>query len=142
MPQRTHAPMSPPQPGEILGPLEVEVTAERVLAYAEASGDHNPIHVDPAFAAATSFGGPIAHGMLLLAYIARLLTGRFGMAWVRSGNLDARFRNPAMVGSRLVVRGEVQKVEQGAEGQIVTCAMRCDDAAGQALVTATASLIC
>jgi 3-hydroxybutyryl-CoA dehydratase len=133
--------MNSPVLGEILGPLEVEVTAERVLAYAEASGDHNPIHVDPAFAETTGFGGPIAHGMLLLAYIARVLTERFGRAWVASGSLDARFRNPAMVGSRLVVRGEVQRVEGGAEGPLVTCAMRCDDADAQALVTATATLI-
>lgn len=132
----------PPQLGEPLGPLEVEVTAERVRAYAAASGDHNPIHLDEAFAATTSFGGTIAHGLLLTAYVARLLTARFGLAWIESGDLDARFRNPTPVGSRVLVRGEVQRVEDGPSGARVTCACRCEDAHGQVLVTVTATLTC
>jgi 3-hydroxybutyryl-CoA dehydratase len=131
-----------PRPGEALGPLEVAITAERVRAYADASGDHNPIHVDAAFAETTSFGGAIAHGMLLLAYLARVLTARFGRAWVETGSLDARFRNPALVGSRVVVRGEVQGVTAGPRGSTVTAEVRCEDGDGQALVTATAQLIC
>ncbi|MGH2389792.1 MAG: MaoC family dehydratase, partial [Chloroflexota bacterium] len=75
------------KPGETLGPLEILVSAERVRAYAEASGDHNPIHLDTAFAAGTRYGGTIAHGMLLLAYLSRLMSGRFGRAWVENGQL-------------------------------------------------------
>ena len=43
-----------------------------------ASGDHNPIHTDPAFAATTPFERPIAHGMLLLAYVMEMLTTTYG----------------------------------------------------------------
>ena len=133
---------SMPQPGEILGPLEIEITAERVHAYADAGGDHNPIHIDAAFAETSSFGGPIAHGMLLLAYLARVLTARFGRSWVETGSLEARFRNPAHVGSRVVVRGEVQGISAGPAGSVVTCALHCEDSAGQILVAATAKLTC
>ncbi len=45
-------------------------------AYAEASGDHNPIHIDPDFARSTPLGGTIAHGMLVLATIAEMMSDR------------------------------------------------------------------
>ena len=130
-----------PISGETLGPLEIPVTAERVRAYAEASGDHNPIHLDPTFAAGTHFGGTIAHGMLLLAYLSRLMSGRFGRAWVENGSLDARFRGPAMVGAPVRVVGEVQSVAETAEGFQVQCALRCEDERGHVLVQATAKVL-
>jgi 3-hydroxybutyryl-CoA dehydratase len=129
-----------PRIGDQLGPLSVEVTSDVVLAYAGASGDHNPIHIDAAFAATTPYGGPIAHGMLLLAYISRLLTTRFGHAWPETGSLDARFRAPAMVGATISVVGDITAVDMVDGAVDVTCAMRVLDAAGQALVTAVAKL--
>jgi 3-hydroxybutyryl-CoA dehydratase len=125
-------------PGETLGPLEILITAERVRAYAAASGDHNPIHLDPAFAAGTRYGGTIAHGMLLLAYLSRLMSARFGRAWLENGQLDARFRGPAMVGDPIRVVGEVQTVDESAGGRHVRCALRCEDRSGQVLVQAAA----
>jgi 3-hydroxybutyryl-CoA dehydratase len=129
-----------PIAGEALGPLEIPVTAERVRAYAEASGDHNPIHLDAAFAAGTHFGGTIAHGMLLLAYLSRLMSGRFGRAWVENGSLDARFRGPAMVGAMVRVLGSVQSVVEGSGDLQVQCTLRCEDESGQILVQATAKV--
>jgi len=126
--------------GETLGPLELVVTRERVHAYASASGDYNPIHLDPEFAATTPFGGPIAHGMLLLSYFSRLLSDRFGRAWVETGQLEARFRAPALVGASISVHGIVRSVTTGQDGEQLECVLRCE-AAGQLLVTATARLI-
>jgi len=57
--------------------------ARRVLTqadlnlYAELSGDHNPIHVDPRFAAATRFGAIVAHGMLLFSLVRGLLARHY-----------------------------------------------------------------
>lgn len=129
-----------PTIGEVLGPLSILISAERVMAYAEASGDHNPLHIDPAFAATTEFGGPIAHGMLLLAYLSRLMGERFGLAWAGSGSLDARFRAPAMVGAAVVVRGMVAQVRAVEGGSLVECTLSCANAAGTPLLTATARL--
>lgn len=126
--------------GEPLGPLTVELTSACVRAYAEASGDFNPIHVDPVFAAGTEFGAPIAHGMLLLAYIGRLLSARFGRAWVESGELEARFRAPAMVGSTVIVDGIIQQVLTEDSRSVVLCKLRCRGANDQQLVTADARL--
>lgn len=62
--------------------LELGVTAEHsavvdadvIRAYAQLSGDHNPIHEDPEYAASTRFGRPVAHGMLVAGYVQTALT--------------------------------------------------------------------
>ena len=133
-------PIAPPHEGETLGVLVVPITAERVRAYAEASGDHNPIHIDPVFAATTEFGGTIAHGMLLLAYLARLLSARFGRAWATTGTLEARFRAPAKVGTIITIQGNVQAITEDPAGRRVECRLTCTDAVDQALVTAVATV--
>ena len=61
--------------GTTLGPTEWhEVTQEQVNTFADATGDHQWIHVDPARAASGPFGGTIAHGYLTLSLIIPLWT--------------------------------------------------------------------
>lgn len=50
------------------------VDAEVIRAYAQLSGDHNPIHEDADYAAATRFGRPVAHGLLVAGYVQTALT--------------------------------------------------------------------
>ncbi len=57
-----------------------------------ASGDFNPIHVDESFAAQTPFGGTIAHGMLILAYVSEMMTLAFGQSWLSGGKLSVKFK--------------------------------------------------
>ncbi|MGH2343596.1 MAG: hypothetical protein ACRDG4_00100, partial [Chloroflexota bacterium] len=64
-----------------------------------------------------------------------------GRAWVENGQLDARFRGPAMVGALIRVVGEVQAVEESAEGRQVRCVLRCEDEHGQILVQAAARVL-
>ena len=52
--------------------LSVTFTEEQIAAYAEASGDRNPIHVDEAFARSVGLPGIIAHGMLQMGLLARV----------------------------------------------------------------------
>lgn len=54
---------------------EVTYTQEGVIAFAEITGDKNPIHLDPEFAAKTPFGRPIVHGFLSAAVFSKV----FGM---------------------------------------------------------------
>ena len=131
-------PVAPPYEGETLGVLVVPITAERVRDYAQASGDYNPIHIDPAFAATTEFGGTIAHGMLLIAYLTRLLSARFGRAWAATGVLEARFRAPARIGTTITAQGTVQAITDDVSGRRVECRLSCTGAGDQALVTAVA----
>jgi acyl dehydratase len=95
--------------GQHLGHSEwLEITQERVDQFAEATGDHQWIHVDPERAAKESpFGGPIAHGYLTLSLLPMLATQiveftGFRMT-VNYGTEKVRFPAPVPVGSR--VRG-------------------------------------
>lgn len=102
-------------------PVQRTITQEQLHAYADASGDHNPIHVDPAFAAGTAFGGTIAHGMLVLAMIGELMHGAHGAAWVRSGQLKVRFKAPTRPGDTITASGEATKIADRRQEYAVQC---------------------
>ncbi len=96
-----------------------EVDQARVNAFADATLDHQFIHVDPERAKATPFGGPIAHGFLTLSLLVHLDTTvpkapeRFAGAvmGVNVGLDRVRFINPVPVGSRVRARSEITTVE-------------------------------
>ena len=113
------------QPESMLPELALEITQERLSAYCAASGDHNPLHWDAEFATATQFGGVIAHGMLTLALVSRMMAAAYGPAWLESGSLRTRFKGAAYLGDRVVSRGRVTKVEvEDKDGhRLVTCAV-------------------
>jgi len=102
--------------GTKLGPTDwVEITQDMVNLFAEATGDHQWIHVDVERAKKESpFGGPIAHGYLTLSLIPRFLpqlttfTG-FSMG-VNYGTEKVRFPSPVPVGSKLRARTVVDSV--------------------------------
>jgi 3-hydroxybutyryl-CoA dehydratase len=98
-----------------------ELSQERITRYADAAGDHNPIHVDEAFAQATPFGGTIAHGMLVLASISEMMTAALGERWVTSGRLKVRFRAPARSSDRIIATAEGQAPREGLEVYAVEC---------------------
>ncbi len=124
--------------GRELPSLSKALTQEKIDRYAGASGDRNPIHVDPTFAAATPFGGTIAHGMLLLAYLSEILTAAFGRAWLSGGRLKVRFKGAARPGDTLVVRGRVERTQD--EGRRVFAAVECLNQAGEVLVAGDAEV--
>src|SRR3981081_3659848 len=70
--------------GQELGTSEpFEITQQRVNLFADATEDHQWIHVDPERARGGPFGGPIAHGYLTLSLIPRLLGGRVQIGGVK-----------------------------------------------------------
>ena len=85
------------------------ITQDRLTAYAEASGDDNPLHLDRDFATGTRFGGIIAHGMLTLAFISEMMTAHLGRAWLTGGSLRVRFKGAAYVGDTVQTWGRVAK---------------------------------
>jgi acyl dehydratase len=107
--------------GEELGTSEwVEVTQERVDQFAEATGDHQWIHVDVEKAAAGPFGGTIAHGYLTLSLVPWLGSQVFGLetpgAKLNYGVNKVRFPNPVRVGKRIrlhVTMGDVTEIPAG-----------------------------
>lgn len=120
--------------GAVLPTVTKTITQEKIDAYARASGDGNPLHTDPAFAANTQFGGTIAHGMLVLAYVSEMLTAAFGEDWLTGGRLKVRFRAVARPGDTLTADGTVTSVEGGK----TACAIECRNESGEVLVSGEA----
>lgn len=92
-----------------------EITQERVDTFADATDDHQFIHVDPERAAQTPFGGPIAHGYLTLSMAVPLVSQIIEVEGVKMGvNYGVnrvRFPAPVPVGSKLRAGAEVVSVE-------------------------------
>lgn len=93
-----------------------EITQEQVNTFAEATGDHQWIHVDPERAKAESpFGGPIAHGYLTLSLGPKLAPEIMRVEGVKMGvNYGCgkvRFPSPVPVGSKLRLGAELTDVE-------------------------------
>jgi 3-hydroxybutyryl-CoA dehydratase len=103
-------------------PVIRTLTQDQLNAYADASGDHNPIHVDPQFAAATPFGGTIAHGMLVLALIGEMMHAAHGDAWLASGKLKVRFKAPTRPGDTVTASADLSKEAAGTREYTVQCA--------------------
>jgi len=79
-----------------------QVSEDQALRYAQASGDHNPIHTDPEVARAAGLPGPILHGLCTLALTARDLVNRYCDA--DPGDLlslSVRWARPVFPGSTL-----------------------------------------
>jgi acyl dehydratase len=76
-----------------------EVTQDRIDAYAELSGDFNPLHVDPEAAAASEFGGIIAHGPIALHAFFRSATQYLGAEALPPGSkVSVTYRAPTRPG--------------------------------------------
>jgi acyl dehydratase len=111
--------------GTGLPELKRPVTQEQINRYAAASGDFNPIHIDPEFARKTELGGTVAHGMLVLAYLSELMTESFGRDWLRSGNLSVRFKGAAYPGDTITVSGKVTGLNNENGAVLVDCEVLC-----------------
>jgi acyl dehydratase len=117
-------------------PVTRALTQDMLNRYADASGDHNPIHIDQAFAATTPMGGTIAHGMLVLSFISEMMTGAFGERWLASGSLEVRFRAPARPGDTVTARATPQGEEDGRFRYAVEVVSQ----TGEQLITGTAEV--
>lgn len=89
------------------------VSPTDVAAWADVADDHNPLHLDPGFAAGTRFGVPIVHGSLLFSLVCDAVQS----AGV-TGELRVRFRAPVPVGAEVQV--DVDPAQQRAR-------LRCGD---------------
>ncbi len=102
----------------------VTVTQEQVNQFADATGDHQWIHVDPERAKQGPFGGPIAHGYLTLSLAPALLSSVLrvdGISMgVNYGLNKLRFPAPVPVGSRVRLGATLADVEEIAGGAQVT----------------------
>ena len=101
-----------------------EITQEQVNMFAEATGDHQWIHVDPERAAAGPFGGPVAHGYLTLSMLPMLLSEVVSVSdavmGVNYGTEKIRFTAPVPVGSRVRLRAKLAGTQRRGPGVVWT----------------------
>ena len=112
--------------GRELGPSDwIEITQERVNTFADATDDHQWIHVDVERAKAESpFGGPIAHGYLTLSLLipmySQVLTVTDAKMGVNYGLNKVRFPAPVPVGAKIRLTATLEDVEEVAGGLQLT----------------------
>ncbi|MEU6257828.1 MaoC family dehydratase [Streptomyces sp. NPDC047043] len=111
--------------GSDLGTSEwIEITQERINTFADATGDHQWIHVDPEKAAEGPFGAPIAHGYLTLSLFIPLFTELLDVQGVTTkvnyGLNKVRFPSPVKVGSKIRLVGRLADVEDVPGGVQIT----------------------
>ncbi|QFZ17692.1 MaoC family dehydratase [Saccharothrix syringae] len=98
-----------------------EVTQDEINLFADATGDHQWIHVDLEKAAAGPFGAPVAHGYLTLSLIPMLVRDVYTVQGLKMGvnyGLNkVRFPSPVVVGSRVRAGAELVEVADVAQGK-------------------------
>jgi acyl dehydratase len=127
--------------GSQLGPTEwMEISQERVNLFAEATDDHQWIHVDPERAAGGPFGATIAHGLLTLSLLPHFShqlyrVDNIALA-VNYGYDKVRFITPVKVGTKIRARGEITAIKQfeGAVQATTTITVEIEDSAKPAAV--------
>jgi acyl dehydratase len=99
----------------------VEITEARIQAFAEASDDFNPLHMDEAFAAKTAYRGRIAHGLLSASFGSAVVgTILPGAGAIYLGQTLA-FHRPVRIGDRVVARISVTSVDETSARVILRC---------------------
>ena len=141
-----------------VAPVTKQLSQQQVNEYADASDDHNPIHVDEAFAAASPLGGTIAHGMLVLATISEMMAASLGEAWLTNGKLKVRFRAPARTADTVTASAKALTAsakaltasakaltasatpQESADGAAYRYAVECRNQDGEVLISGTAQV--
>ena len=121
-----------------------EVTQEEIDRFADVTGDHQWIHVDPERAAQTPFGGTIAHGLFTLSLGPKMsyeIMDMQGFAFgVNYGYGKVRFPAPLPVGKRVRMRGAITNVEDVPGGIQVTTTQTFEVEGGEKPVCVAESL--
>lgn len=108
------------------------ITPVQLALFAAASGDHNPLHLDPEAARRAGFERPVVHGMLTMALAGRLFTQHFSAGCLR--RLHTRFTGATLVGDTIALTATFEREEDGCAHY----ALRGSTAAGTDVVTGNA----
>ena len=112
--------------------LSKTYSEEDIIAFANASGDHNPVHLDEQYAASTSFGRRIAHGMLVAGLISAVLgTTLPGPGTIYLGQ-NMKFKAPVFIDDMITARVEVLSVRE--DRPIATLSTNCYNQEGKLVI--------
>lgn len=107
--------------------LTMKVTTADIEAFARVSGDHNPVHLDEAFAASTMFKKPIAHGMLTASYISAVFGTRLPGPGAIYISQTLNFRAPVYVGDEVTATVRVADLIEARKRVLFECVCKVGD---------------
>jgi acyl dehydratase len=114
--------------GEPMPPLTKEpIDIDQLVRYAGASGDFNPIHIDPSVGEAAGLGGVIAHGMLIMGFMGEAVTN-----WIPNfclKKIKARFIGITRPGDIITISGKV--IEKKESDNRIVCSLAAKDQHGE-----------
>lgn len=113
------------------------ITRELLREYAEASGDHNAIHLDDNFAKEAGFPSVIVHGMLSMAFLGDFVACHFPQPKYRVRKMHARFRKVTFPGDIITCEGEIKSRLDST----LNLAIRTRNQKGEVTTEATAEVI-
>lgn len=105
-----------------------EVTQVQLIKYAGAAGDFNQIHTVPAYAKEAGLEGTIAHGMLVMGMLGKLISDWSGIKDVVKYGVS--FKSKTIPGDVLIAKGEIKKITPGDDCTLVDCKVFIEDEAG------------
>lgn len=114
------------------------VTQEDVQDFARVTGDTNPVHLDAEYAANTSFGQPIAHGMLSAGFISAAIGTKLPGPGCIYLDQSVKFRGPVFIGQEVVTRITVVDINQRRKRVTLKTECLCE---GKLVVTGEATIM-
>ena len=100
-------------PELVIGPI----SRNSLTIYADASGDHNPIHIDQGFARQVGLPDVIAHGMLVMSYLGQVLTNNINQSNVKE--YEVKFSSMTNIGDVLTCNGMITHMDQTEMGKLL-----------------------
>ena len=118
---------------------EYTITDEMIRAFAQASGDTNPLHLDEAYAATTQFGRRIAHGMLTASFLSAVLANDLpGPGTIYLGQ-EVKFKAPVFIDD--VITATVELTAYREDKRIATFKTTCTNQDGSTVLDGEAVVI-
>ena len=116
--------------------IEKLVDQDLVNLYADVAKDNNPLHMDPVVAENTIFKKPIAHGMLILAFISEAMTLAYPDEWYESGSIDVKWKGAAI--QPILVKTVIEYIE--IKGKTVFYNVKCFNEVDELLLEGTVTV--
>ncbi|MFH1415518.1 MAG: MaoC family dehydratase [Elusimicrobiota bacterium] len=92
--------------------VSITITEEHINAFAKATDDYNPLHMDSAYAAGTPFGARVAHGVLLTGIVSGILGTKLPGLGTVAREMSAKFSNPAYIGDTVTATIELVEIKE------------------------------
>jgi acyl dehydratase len=119
--------------------LSKTFSSDDIIAFAEASGDENPVHLDETFAAGSQFKKRIAHGMLVAGLISAVLGTQLPGEGTIYLSQDVKFKRPVYIGDTITATVTVTKTRE--DKPIATLSTQCHNQNGKLVIDGEATVL-